>query len=77
MLKVDLGTHDYALAGAVAQECTRIGPVKSVRVHRDPAPFALIEMVRREHAYEVAFQFGGSMFGNSVLIHLEPMRQAA
>jgi hypothetical protein len=77
MLQADLNANDYRVAHAVTESCARFGHISSVRVHRKPAPFALIEMVNREHAYELAFQFGGSMFGNCVLVHLEPMRKAA
>jgi len=77
MLQADLNAHDYYVARAVTLASARFGPVKSVRVHRNPAPFALVEMVNREHAYELAFHLGGSMFGNSVLVHLEPLREAA
>lgn len=77
MLQADLNAHDYHVTRAVGESCARFGSIVSVRVHRKPAPFALIEMANREHAFELAFQFGGSMFGNSVLIHLEPLRVAA
>ena len=73
MLQADLNAHDYRVAGAVGEACAQFGLVASVRVHRQPEPFALIEMANREHAYELAFQFGGSMFGNCVLVHLEPL----
>jgi hypothetical protein len=77
MLAADLNAHDYHVARAVTQACAHYGRVASVRVHRKPEPFALVEMADREHAYELAFRLGGSMFGNCVLIHLEPVRAAA
>jgi hypothetical protein len=77
MLQADLNAHDFYVSRAVTLAAARFGAVKSVRVHRKPEPFALVEMVNREHAYELAFQLGGSMFGNSVLIHLEPLRKVA
>ncbi len=77
MLKADLNDHDYYVVRAVSLASARFGAVKSVRVHRKPAPFALVEMASREQAYELAAQFGGSMFGASVLVHLEPLRKAA
>jgi hypothetical protein len=77
MLQADLNAHDYHVARAVSEACARFGRISSVRIHRKPAPFALIEVANREHAYELAFRFGGSMFGNCVLIHLEPMLAAA
>lgn len=77
MLIADLNAHDYHVVRAVSEACARFGRISSVRVHRNPEPFALVEMADRAHAYELAFQLGGSMFGNCVLIHLEPMRVAA
>ncbi len=70
MLQADLNAHDYHVARAVTLASARFGKVNSVRVHRKPAPFALIEMADPAHAFELAAEFGGSMFGNSVLIHL-------
>ena len=77
MLHADLNANDYRIASAVGEECAHFGRITSVRVHRKPEPFVLIEMANREHAYELAFQMGGSMFGNCVLLHLEPLRRAA
>ena len=77
MLQADLNANDYRVAHAVTDTCARFGNISSVRVHRKPAPFALVEMASREQAFELAAQFGGSMFGTSVLVHLEPLRKAA
>jgi hypothetical protein len=77
MLQVNLDENDYRVARAVIDACTRFGVVTAVRVHRQPSPFALIDMLEREHAFELAAQFGGSMFGKSVLIHLEALRAVA
>lgn len=70
MLHVDLGGSEYQIAHYIKDICAAIGQVKSVKVHRSPVAFALIEMTRREHTYEVASRFGGSTFGNCALIHL-------
>jgi hypothetical protein len=42
----------------------------SVKVHRLPTPFALVEMANHMQALQLS-QLGGSMFGTSVLIHLQ------
>ena len=70
MLEVELGVPDPNLKRAITETCNRIGHVRSVKVHRDPSPFALIEMAEREQTYEVAARYGGSAFGTSALVHL-------
>ena len=77
MLQADLNANDYHVAKTVTEACKHFGRVASVRVHRNPSAFVLIEMADRENAYELAFQLGGSMFGNCVLVHLEQARQVA
>ena len=72
MLEVDLDDYDPNLEFAIRKQVARIGSVTSVKVHREPSPFALIEMSRREQTYEVAAQYGGSAFGYSALVHLAP-----
>ena len=70
MLEVNLDAPDLTLELSIAKSCAGYGRVVSVKVHRKPSPFALIEMAQREESYEVATQFGGSGFGNSALVHL-------
>ena len=70
MLQVDLNDPDYQIAQVIKDVCSAIGRVTSVRVHRAPVPFALVEMSRREHSYDLATRFGGSIFGNCALVHL-------
>jgi hypothetical protein len=72
MLEVDLDGSDSIVERSIMQSCSAYGRVASVKVHRDPSPFALIEMARREQTYEVAAQYGGSAFGTSALVHLAP-----
>ena len=70
MLEVDLEGSDLHVERSIAESCSAFGRVASVKVHREPSPFALIEMSRREQTYEVAAQYGGSAFGTSALVHL-------
>ena len=72
MLEVDLDSPDIIVERLITESCSVYGRVASVKVHREPSPFALIEMSRREQTYEVATRFGGSAFGNSALVHLAP-----
>jgi hypothetical protein len=71
MLKVNLHEQDPQVTRSIREHCSRIGEVRSVRVHRSPCAFALIEMWQREQTYELTHQFGGSTFGTCALIHLE------
>ena len=71
MLEVDLDTDDHAVERSITESCSVYGRVTSVKVHRDPSPFALVEMSRREQTYEVASQYGGSAFGTAALVHLK------
>lgn len=70
MLEVDINLPDPRLKRSITETCTRFGQVRSVKVHRNPSPFALIEMSQREQTYELAAQYGGSAFGTSALVHL-------
>ncbi len=72
MLEVDLDSPDLNVERSITQSCSIYGRVTSVKVHRQPSPFALIEMSKREQTYEVAAQYGGSAFGTSALVHLTP-----
>ena len=72
MLEVDLDSSDTVVERSILESCSVYGRVASVKVHRDPSPFALIEMSRREQTYEVAAQYGGSAFGTAALVHLTP-----
>lgn len=72
MLEVDLDSPDLNVERSITQSCSVYGRVASVKVHRQPSPFALIEMSKREQTYEVAAQYGGSAFGTSALVHLTP-----
>ena len=70
MLEVDLEDPDKNVERSITESCAKYGRVTSVKVHRDPSPFALIEMSQREQTYQVAATYGGSAFGTSALVHL-------
>jgi hypothetical protein len=71
MLQVDLREPDYKIAQYVKARCSGFGDVISVTIHRSPTPFALVLMSQRIVTQQVADQYVGAAFGNSVLIHLE------
>ncbi len=73
MIQVDLGAPDFQIEQSIKQDCSKLGSVRLVRVHRSPAPFALIHMVTGEQTYELASLFGGSTFGTCALVHLKQM----
>jgi hypothetical protein len=75
MLQVDLNDPDYQIAQFIKVSCLAFGRVKSVKIHRSPVAFALIEMAGREQTFELAARFGGSNFGTCALIHLEQRAQ--
>ena len=70
MLEVDLESSDPTVERSITESCASFGRVTSVKVHREPSAFALIEMAQREQTFEVAAQYGGSAFGTSALVHL-------
>ena len=71
MLEVDLQAPDQEISKVVAQSCAQYGRVTSVKVHRTPSAFALVEMTTRDQTNELAASYGGSAFGTCVLIHLQ------
>ena len=71
MLQVDLKKSDQELSKEIAIRCSGLGVVKSVKIHREPSAFALIEMATHMQTLELAGQYGGSAFGSSALVHLE------
>ena len=70
MLKIDLSAHDREIEEHITKICAQFGAVLSVKAHRTPSPFALVEMKTRDETDRLAIEFGGSVFGNCVLIHL-------
>ena len=71
MLLVDLKESDAKLAQVVTDYCSPYGKVVSVKIHRDPSPFAMVVMGDRMQTYEIAALFGGSTIGTSALVNLE------
>jgi hypothetical protein len=71
MLAVDLKATDQKVQQIIAEKCAKFGRVSSVKVHRTPSAFALVQMATRDQAFELAATYGGSVFGNCALIHLE------
>jgi hypothetical protein len=72
MFEVDLNDPDPRIKHTILKACAEFGPVRSIKVHRNSAPFAVIEMSQRDQTCELAFRYGGSAFGTSALIHLTP-----
>jgi len=70
-LQVDLTQSDLELSQYITARCSGFGIVRSVQIHRDPTPFALVEMITRNVTLELAGEYGGSVFGSAALIHLE------
>ena len=77
MLQVDLALNDRELQQLVAALCASFGVVRSVKIHRTPTPFALVEMANHMATMEIAAQYGGSAFGTAALVHLEQDGSAA
>jgi hypothetical protein len=71
MLQVDLKATDQKVRQIIVEKCTKFGRVKSVKLHRTPTAFALVEMSTRDQTNELAAKYGGSVFGTCALIHLE------
>ncbi len=71
MLQVDLREPDYKIAQYIRARCSGFGAVVSVTIHRSPSPFALVLMAQRIATQQVADQYVGAAFGNSLLIHLD------
>jgi RNA recognition motif. (a.k.a. RRM, RBD, or RNP domain) len=71
VLQVDLARSDAELAEILKQRCAGFGDVRSVKIHRSPTNFALVEMATHYQTLEVAAQYGGSAFGSCALVHLE------
>ena len=74
VLQVDLSETDRELTRFITMRCSNFGMVKSVKLEREPTPFALVEMSTHLEMLELAAEFGGTAFGSSALIHLEQAR---
>jgi len=77
VLQVDLALNDRELQQLVTALCASFGVVRSVKIHRSPSPFAMVEMASHQATMEIAAQYGGSAFGTAALVHLEQDGSAA
>lgn len=71
MLQVDLNAPDFRIEQSIKQNCSKLGRVRLVRIHRSPTPFALIDMASAGQTDELTSRFGGSAFGTRALVHLK------
>ena len=71
MLQLDLREPDVLLEWTIAKICARFGKVISVRLHRAPTVFALIEMCTRAETFELVARLGGSTFGVQAIVHVQ------
>jgi hypothetical protein len=71
MLQVDLKNTDQELSRVITRRCSGFGDVRSVKIHRSPTAFALVEMATHHQTLELAAEYGGSAFGSCALVHLE------
>lgn len=70
-LKVDLKKNDRELTLFLTEHFSSFGIVRSVNIHRQPTPFALIAMSTHQETLSLAAQYGGSALGSHALVHLE------
>ena len=77
MLYVDLMQEDNKIAKLVLAQCAKCGTVVSVKIHRSPTPFALVDMSDYREALGLVAQYGGSAFRTAVLIHLQQLDKQA
>jgi hypothetical protein len=70
-MELDLKNADTLVELLVAEHCATYGAVVSVEVHREPSPFALVEILRRDLCKEVSSHFKGGIFGSSAPIRSE------
>ena len=71
MAQFDLKMTDSELSLVIAAVCANAGHVKSVKVHRQAKPFALVEMSNDSEARELATMHGRPPLGCCVLLHLK------
>ncbi len=70
MLQVDPAMSDDELSVIVTQSCINIGIVRSVKIHRQPKFFALVDMATPDDSKKLAAQFGRAPIGTGVLLPL-------
>jgi len=77
VLHVDLKKTDRELSRDIAERCSNLGVVRTVKIHREPSNFALVKMTTHAETVKLAGQYGESTFHNGVLVHLEQDNQVA
>jgi len=70
-LKVDLRKNDKELTLFLTEHFSAFGTVRSVNIHRQPTPFALVAMSTPHETLNLAAQYEGSALGSHALVHLE------
>jgi len=71
MLQVDLTKTDREINRFITALCSDYGVVRSIKIHRHPKPFVLVEMSTHHETLTLAGQYGRSEFGGCVLVHLK------
>ena len=70
MLQVDPTLSDHELSLLVAKRCAAAGKVLSVKIHRRPRLFALVDMATDDATCQLAAQVGRPPIGTAVVVHL-------
>jgi hypothetical protein len=71
MIFVDFKRTDQELSQDISNQCSEFGVVNSVKIHRGPKQFAIVEMATHEAALNLSAHFRRTSIGNGVLIYLE------
>ena len=71
MFQVDLDAPDIQIEHSIKLNCSKFGRIRSIRIHRSPSAFAVIQMTENEQARELTSKFGGSAIGSYALVHLK------
>ena len=67
---VDLTKCDRELCQLVFARCSSSSVVRSVKIHRHPRPFALVELSNQHEANKLGAQHGRPPINDCVLIYL-------
>jgi hypothetical protein len=71
VLQLDLRETDVLVEWTIAKICEQFGKVISVKLHRAPTVFALIEMSTQAQTFELVARLGGSTFGVKAIVHVQ------
>ena len=69
-MRVDLTKCDREISQIVFARCSSSSIVRSVKIHRQPRPFALVELSNQQEANKLGAQYGRSPINDCVLIYL-------